>query len=329
MENEIIIEVKDLKVSFLTDEGKAQVINGIDFTLEKGKILGIVGESGCGKSVLALSIMGLLAKGQGFIEGGEIKLGDKALLKLREKALEKIRGNEMAMIFQEPMTSLNPIMTIGAQIGEALRLHKGLKGRENKEKVIELLDAVGIPDPRRVMKAYPHLLSGGMRQRVMIAMALSCMPKLLIADEPTTALDVTIQAQILELIKGLNKAYETSIMLITHDLGVIAEMADEVLVLYAGNVVERTTVEGLFDHPKHPYTKGLLDSRPSKGTIQNNLHSIKGVVPSLKEMPKGCKFHPRCDDCMQQCKEEVPNWINLTKNHGVKCFLYEEGMKDE
>lgn len=329
MENQIILQVKDLKVSFLTDEGKVQVINEINFTLEKGKILGIVGESGCGKSALALSIMGLLAKGQGFVDGGEIKLGDKALLQLGEQELEKIRGNEMAMIFQEPMTSLNPVMTIGDQIGEALRIHKGLKGRANKEKVIELLNDVHIPEPIRVMKEYPHLLSGGMRQRVMIAMALSCVPQLLIADEPTTALDVTIQAQILELIKELNKVYETSMMLITHDLGVIAEMADEVLVLYAGRVVERTTVEELFDNPKHPYTKGLLASRPSNGTIHKNLHSIKGTVPSLKEMPKGCAFHPRCDYCMERCKEEQPDWSQLTKEHGVRCFLYEGGMKDE
>lgn len=329
MENEAILEVKDLKVSFLTDEGKVQVINEIGFTLEKGKIFGIVGESGCGKSALALSIMGLLAKGQGFVDGGEIKLGDKALLQLKESELEKIRGNEMAMIFQEPMTSLNPVMTIGDQIGEALRIHKGLKGRANKEKVVELLNAVNIPEPERVMKEYPHLLSGGMRQRVMIAMALSCVPQLLIADEPTTALDVTIQAQILELIKELNKVYETSIMLITHDLGVIAEMADEVLVLYAGNIVEKTTVEELFDNPKHPYTKGLLDSRPSKGTIHRYLHSIKGTVPSLKEMPKGCAFYPRCDYRKEGCKEVQPSWTNLTMEHGVRCFLYEEGMKDE
>lgn len=329
MENQIILEVKDLKVSFLTDEGKVQVINEIGFTLEKGKILGIVGESGCGKSALALSIMGLLAKGQGFVDGGEIKLGDRALLQLKERELEKIRGNEMAMIFQEPMTSLNPVMTIGEQISETLRIHKGLKGKANKEKVIELLNAVNIPEPERVMKAYPHLLSGGMRQRVMIAIALSCTPQLLIADEPTTALDVTIQAQILELIKELNRVYETSMMLITHDLGVIAEMADEVLVLYAGSVVERTTVEELFDHPKHPYTKGLLESRPSSGTIHQHLHSIKGTVPSLKEMPKGCAFHPRCDYCKEKCKEEQPAWVQLTKAHGVRCFLYEEGMKDE
>ncbi len=329
MENEMILEVKDLKVSFLTDEGKVQVINEIGFILGKGKILGIVGESGCGKSALALSIMGLLAKGQGFVDGGEIKLEGKSLLELKENELEKIRGNEMAMIFQEPMTSLNPVMTIGDQIGETLRIHKGLKGKANKEKVIELLNAVNIPEPRRVMKEYPHLLSGGMRQRVMIAMALSCVPKLLIADEPTTALDVTIQAQILELIKELNKAYETSIMLITHDLGVIAEIADEVLVLYAGHIVEKTTVEELFDHPKHPYTKGLLDSRPSKGTIHHYLHSIKGTVPSLKEMPKGCAFYPRCDYSKEQCKEEQPSWTNLTKEHGVMCFLYEEEMKDE
>lgn len=325
----MILEVKDLKVSFLTDEGKMQVINGIDFTMEKGKILGIVGESGCGKSALALSIMGLLAKDQGVVDGGEIKLEDKDLLKFKEKELEKIRGNKMAMIFQEPMTSLNPVMTIGDQIGEALQVHKGLKGRANKEKVIELLNAVNIPEPKRVMKEYPHLLSGGMRQRVMIAMALSCVPQLLIADEPTTALDVTIQAQILELIKELNKTYKTSIMLITHDLGVIAEMADEVLVLYAGRVVERTTVEALFDDPKHPYTKGLLASRPSSGTIHKYLHSIKGTVPSLKEMPRGCAFHPRCDYCKEACKKEQPSWVHLTKEHGVRCFLYEEGMKDE
>ena len=329
MKDKMILEVKGLKVSFLTDEGKMQVINEIDFTMKKGKILGIVGESGCGKSALALSIMGLLAKGQGVVDGGEIKLGGKDLLKLKERELEKIRGNDMAMIFQEPMTSLNPVMTIGDQIGEALQVHKGLKGRANKEKVIELLNAVNIPEPKRVMKEYPHLLSGGMRQRVMIAMALSCVPQLLIADEPTTALDVTIQAQILELIKELNKTYETSIMLITHDLGVIAEMADEVLVLYAGRVVERTTVEALFDHPKHPYTKGLLASRPSNGTIHQYLHSIKGTVPSLKEMPRGCAFHPRCDYCKEQCKEEQPGWVHLTKEHGVRCFLYEEGMKDE
>lgn len=321
---EKVLCVKHLEVGFHTEQGIVTALRDLNFTLPKGKIIGVLGESGCGKSVLALSIMGLLEKGVGFIKQGEIYLENKELTALSEKDYTAIRGNEIAMIFQEPMTSLNPVMTVGNQIGEALAIHQGLKGKVKKEKVLEMLNAVHIPEPIRVYDEYPHQLSGGMRQRVMIAMALSCKPKLLIADEPTTALDVTIQAQILSLLKELNTTLQTTILFITHDLGVMAEIADEVMVFYAGKVVEHTTIEALFDAPKHPYTQGLLRSRPIHAA-DGYLPSIKGNVPSLSAMPKGCAFAPRCEKALPICFEKQPLETLDAENKSVACFLYEEG----
>lgn len=318
-----LLEVKNLKVSFHTGNGKVRAINDISFSIDKGKILGIVGESGCGKSVTSLSIMGLLPPKTSIIEEGSITFKGTDLLTLSAKGLEAIRGNDISMIFQEPMTSLNPVFTIGHQIGEALKIHKGLRGKENKEKCIEMLKLVNIPSPEKVIDYYPHSLSGGMRQRVMIAMALCCSPSLLIADEPTTALDVTIQAQVLELMKEINSNLDTSILLITHDLGVIAEIADAVLVLYGGRVVEEASVAELFDNPKHPYTLGLLNSRLI-AEDQKRLNTIKGIVPPLNDMPTGCAFSPRCSKCMDICKTKSPDLIEIAPEHKVRCWLYSE-----
>jgi oligopeptide/dipeptide ABC transporter ATP-binding protein len=256
------------------------------------------------------------------IEEGEIIFEGTDILKLSEKEMNKIRGNKLAMIFQEPMTSLNPVFTIGQQIGEAIKIHQGIKGKENKEKSIEMLKLVGIPTPEKIVNEYPHQLSGGMRQRIMIAMALSCNPKLIIADEPTTALDVTIQAQVLELMKKLSKDLKTSIILITHDLGVIAEMADEVIVMYSGKVVEECSVQNIFEKAKHPYTKGLLYSRAENVKKGERLYNIPGMVPNLNDMPSGCSFNPRCVKCMDICKEEMPKLIETEEGHKVRCWLY-------
>ena len=288
------LSVNNLSVSFTGDNGKVIAIDDVSFALEKGKVLGVIGESGCGKSTLALSIMKLLPEKISKIEQGEILFNGNDLSKFTEEKLENLRGNEITMIFQEPMTSLNPLFKVGRQIGEPLKIHKQLQGRELKNKVIELLKTVHIPNPEKIYDAYPHSLSGGMRQRVMIAMALSCEPEILIADEPTTALDVTIQSQILYLLKKLNEKVNTSIIFITHDLSVVAEVCDEVMVLYAGKVVEQTNVYELFDNPKHPYTIGLLESEPHRCESGKPLPSIKGMVPSLLDMPSGCRFSTRC-----------------------------------
>lgn len=319
-----ILKVEGLKISFFTSEGKVQAIRDISFSVKKGKVLGIVGESGCGKSVTSLAVMGLLQKPQSVIEEGSIIFDDKDLLKLSEKEMEGIRGNNISMIFQEPMTSLNPVFTIGQQIGESLSIHKGLKGNANREKCIEMLKLVGIPRADKIVDEYPHQLSGGMRQRVMIAMALSCSPSLVIADEPTTALDVTIQAQVLELMSDLKDKLNTSIMLITHDLGVIAEMADDVIVLYSGRVVEETSAEELFNNPSHPYTLGLLNSRSNTISENKRLYCIPGMVPSLNDMPEGCSFSPRCDKCMDICKNKMPELKEISPGHKVRCWLYED-----
>lgn len=320
---EHLLAVKNLKVDFITGNGKVRAINDVSFSIDKGKILGIVGESGCGKSVTSLSIMGLLPPKTSIIEEGSITFKGTDLLTLSEKDLESIRGNDISMIFQEPMTSLNPVLTIGHQIGEALKIHKGLRGKENKEKCIEMLKLVNIPSPENIITHYPHSLSGGMRQRIMIAMALCCSPSLLIADEPTTALDVTIQAQVLDLMKDINSTLDTSILLITHDLGVIAEIADDVLVLYGGCVVEKTNVIDLFDNPKHPYTLGLLNSRLIDEN-QKRLNTIKGIVPPLNDMPAGCAFSPRCSKCMNICRIKSPDLIEIASDHKVRCWLYSE-----
>jgi oligopeptide/dipeptide ABC transporter ATP-binding protein len=317
-----LIQLKSLKTSFFTPEGEVRAVDGVSFDIGEGKTLGLVGESGCGKSVTALSIMRLVPSPPGKIVGGEILYRGEDLLKLNGAAMRKIRGNEISMIFQEPMTSLNPVFTIGNQIGEAIHLHQGLGKRETREKTIEMLRLVKIADPESRVDDYPHQLSGGMRQRVMIAMALSCHPSLLIADEPTTALDVTIQAQILELIKELQEKLGMSLMLITHDLGVVAEQADEVAIMYAGKIVERAHTRDIFSRPLHPYTVGLLNSLPgARGKKKKRLEAIPGVVPSLLELPSGCHFRDRCPKAAGVCAETEPELVEKEKDHWVSCYF--------
>ncbi len=323
-----LIEVKNLRTSFHTEDGVVNAVNGVDFVIEPRKTLGVVGESGCGKSVTALSIMGLIQMPPGKIESGQILFhredGSLDLTKLDPKGpdMRSIRGNEIAMIFQEPMTSLNPIFTIGNQILEAIMLHQHLPKSQAREKTIEMLRDVGIPSPEERVNEYPHQLSGGMRQRVMIAMALSCNPSLLIADEPTTALDVTIQAQVLKLMNDLRSELQTAILFITHDLGVIAHMADDVIVMYLGKVVESAMVKEIFHNPLHPYTLGLMKSIPSlASTGKEKLIPIEGVVPDLHELPGGCGFEPRCPNRMEICKKEVPPLKEVNKGHLAACWL--------
>ncbi|PWW36115.1 oligopeptide/dipeptide ABC transporter ATP-binding protein [Paenibacillus pabuli] len=320
----MLLELKDVRTVFKTEKGEVTSVDRVSIRLEKGETIGIVGESGCGKSVTSLSIMRLLGK-NGSIREGEIRFMDKDLAKLSEAELRLIRGGDIAMIFQEPMTSLNPVFTIGNQLTEAIRLHTDLRGKAAEGYAIEMLEKVGIPRPEAIMKSYPHSLSGGMRQRVMIAMALSCKPKLLIADEPTTALDVTIQAQILNLMKELREEMDTSIMLITHDLGVVAEMADKVVVMYAGQVVEETDVFTLFEQPLHPYTQGLMRSIPHIETdAEEMLASIPGAVPPLSNMPKGCRFHTRCEFAVGKCLSEAPMLLPVQEGHEVRCWMAQD-----
>jgi len=316
-----LLEVKDLKTYFFTHEGTVKAVDGINLKVNKGETLGLVGESGCGKSVTALSIMRLIPSPPGKVVGGKIHFEGKNLLELGEKEMRKIRGRKISMIFQEPMTSLDPMFTIGDEIAEVIKLHQGLNKDEARKKAIESLRIVGMPDPEKRINEYPHELSGGMRQRAMIAMALSCNPALLIADEPTTALDVTIQAQILRLIDELRKKFGTSVLLITHDLGVIAETCDNVAVMYAGHIVEHTDVNTLFRNPLHPYTKGLMKSIPRLDIDAERLEIIRGLVPNLLNMPPGCPFHPRCDFCSEMCTKELPELIEAEKNHLVRCHL--------
>ena len=317
-----LLEVRNLQTHFFTEEGIVKAVNGVSFTLNPGKILCIVGESGCGKSITSLSIMQLLTSPPGRIVGGEVIFEGIDLLKLKESDMYHIRGNKISMIFQEPMTSLNPVFTIGNQIIESIMLHRRSGKKEAREQAIEMLHLVGIPSPEKRIDDYPHQLSGGMRQRVMIAMALSCNPKLLIADEPTTALDVTIQAQILDLMRKLRTDLGTSIILITHDLGVVAEMADEVIIMYCGTIVERANVEFLFESPKHPYTQGLLNSVPSMQDNIQRLPIVRGMVPDPHKMPVGCPFFPRCDCAMDLCQKEIPPMLNLNLDHDVRCYQY-------
>ena len=319
-QSEKILEIKDLCVEFKTVEGTVKAINHLNYTLHKGEKLGIVGESGSGKSVSSLGIMQLIPNPPGEIVGGEILYKGQDLVKKSEKDMQKIRGNEISMIFQEPMTSLNPIIKCGRQIAESLRLHRGMNKKEAMEEAIRMMQAVGIANPEVRAHEYPHQMSGGMRQRVMIAMALLCQPKLLIADEPTTALDVTIQAQILRILKKLAEESDTSVILITHDMGVVAEMADHVMVMYAGKSVEYGTAEDIFDHPMHPYTVGLLKSIPKLGSGQeDHLFTIEGTVPGLDEMPAGCRFSTRCPYATEQCKKEDPG-MQGEAGHFVRCF---------
>ncbi len=323
-----LIEVRDLKTYFYTEDGVVRAVDGVDFTIEPEKTLGVVGESGCGKSVTALSIMGLVQSPPGKIEEGEIlyqrngKVMDLAKLNPKGREMRSIRGNEIAMIFQEPMTSLNPVYTIGNQIMEAIILHQHLRKKQARKKAIEMLRAVGIPVPEQRIDEYPHQLSGGMRQRTMIGMALSCNPSLLIADEPTTALDVTIQAQVLDLMNDLRREFKAAIQFITHNLGVIAAMADDVVVMYLGRIVEGASVEEVFHNPKHPYTQGLMNSIPSLATKKERLIPIKGVVPDPFEVPPGCGFEPRCPDAMEICRTKMPPLKDVTPGHQAACYLY-------
>jgi peptide/nickel transport system ATP-binding protein len=320
---DILLDMQNLKTYFHTENGVVPSVEGVSFKINSGETLAIVGESGSGKSVTALSIMGLIDY-PGKIEGGSILFEGKDLTKSTKREMRKLRGNEMAMIFQEPLTSLNPVFTVGNQIGEAIKLHQNLAKEGSKQKAIEMLKKVGIPRAEKVYSSYPHSLSGGMRQRVMIAMALSCNPKLLIADEPTTALDVTIQAQILKLMKDLTHEFNTAIMLITHDLGVVGEMADRVIVMYAGQVVEEADVFTLFRDPKHPYTQGLLNSTPKIHEFKDELESIEGTVPTPLEMPKGCRFHPRCPHANQKCILKTPQLKELETGNKVRCWLHDD-----
>lgn len=319
--SEKILEVKHLAVSFSNRGKRFRTVNDVDIHVDKGEVLGIVGESGCGKSVTSLSIMGLVPSPPGLIENGEIWLDGENVLKYSESQFRKIRGSKVSMIFQEPMTSLNPVFTIGKQVTEAISLHSShLSKQELKEQALEMLKVVGITAPERTYNCYPFQLSGGMRQRVMIAMALACRPKLLIADEPTTALDVTIQAQVLDLMRGLQKKFGTAILFITHDLGVVAEMCDRVVVMYAGYKVEEASVDDLFHHPAHPYTEGLLASIPRIDEDKEDLYTIKGSVPHPSEVPGGCYFHPRCPYATERCKTENPELTTIAPGHTVRCW---------
>jgi len=323
-----LIELEGLRTYFYTEDGVVKAVDGVSFAIEPERTLGVVGESGCGKSVTALSIMGLVPMPPGKITGGRILLYrngtslDLTQLNPKGREYRSIRGKEIAMIFQEPMTSLNPVFTVGYQIMEAIMLHQRVSKKEARRKAIEMLRQVGIPMPEQRVDEYPHQLSGGMRQRAMIAMALSCNPSLLIADEPTTALDVTIQAQVLDLMRELQRSFHTAIMLITHDLGVVAEMCEEVVVMYLGKVVEHAPVRPLFHEPKHPYTQGLLQSIPSLASKRERLEPIKGVVPDPLEAPPGCPFNPRCPHTKEICTREMPELKQVGEGHQVACWLY-------
>ncbi len=321
MEN-VLLNVEGLRTSFFTDDGELSIVNNIDFHVNSGEILGIVGESGCGKSITSMSIMGLIPAQTGKVDGQILFKGENLTL-ASERRMRQIRGNEIAMIFQEPMTSLNPVFTIGEQLLEAIKIHRKLPKRQAKEHVIEMLKLVGLPRPEELLNEYPHQLSGGMRQRVMIAMAMICNPELLIADEPTTALDVTIQAQILDLMKALNKETDTAIIMITHDLGVIAEMCSRVMVMYAGYIVEETDVRTIFKNPKHPYTVGLIQSVPDIRHKKDQLYTIKGNVPKPGSIQAGCHFAPRCEHAFDRCFAQTPDLLKISNVHKVKCWLYE------
>ena len=326
--SENLIEVKNLKTFFKTEAGIVKAVNDVSFKVKKGETVCVVGESGCGKSITAMSIMGLVSKDTGFNDGGEILFEGKDLVKATDAEMRSIRGKDIAMIFQEPMSSLNPTFTIGFQVMEPLILHEGLDKKTARKRAIGLLEEVGIPRANEIVDCYPHELSGGMRQRVMIAMGLACKPKLLIADEPTTALDVTIQAQILDLMRKIKKDLNTSILLITHDLGVVAEMADYVVVMYAGKVVEEGGVMEIFKNPSHPYTKGLLKSKPIITERKEELYSIPGQVPNPVGIPD-CYFSERCEYCKPECKNTIPHLRLIEDNHKVACWLYEENASKE
>ena len=322
--NNNILEIKNLHTYFYTDSGVIKSVDGVDIELREGSTLGIVGESGSGKSVTALSVMGLLMGTTGKVADGEILFEGRDLTKLNDEERRKMRGEKISMIFQEPMTSLNPVMKIGDQITECILMHNSISKQEAWDRAVEMLKLTGVPRVERMMKEYPFQLSGGQRQRVMIAMALVCKPKILIADEPTTALDVTIQAQILDLMENLKQKIGTSILFITHDLGVVAEICDDVVVMYSGRVVEKGDVKSIFANPSHPYTKGLLASIPKLGACAEELESIPGNVPNPKYMPQGCKFAPRCSCAFDKCREEEPGFYDVGGGHMSRCWLCEK-----
>jgi oligopeptide/dipeptide ABC transporter ATP-binding protein len=323
-----ILEVRNLKTYFYTEDGVVKSVDGVDFTVRRGEVLGLVGESGCGKSVTSLSIMRLIGQPGKTIAGEIIFNGDTDLLQLPESEMVRVRGNKIAMIFQQPQTALNPVFRVGDQIAEVLDIHRSLGREAGWQRAVELLKMVGIPDAERRARAFPHELSGGMAQRVMIAMGLACVPELLIADEPTTALDVTIQAQILDLIRDLRTKFEASIILITHDLGVVAEMCERVAVMYAGQIVEQTDINTLFKDPKHPYTRGLIGSIPVLGEIRDKLDTIPGSVPNLVNLPPGCRFAPRCQVRekygLTVCIDKIPELKSVGGGHLVRCWLYHD-----
>ncbi|HLR35023.1 MAG TPA: ABC transporter ATP-binding protein [Tissierellales bacterium] len=321
-----LLEVDNLKTYFFTDDGVVKAVDGVKFSVDEGETIGIVGESGCGKSITSMSILQLIDYPGETVEG-TINFQGRDLLKVSDKEMRNIRGNDISMIFQEPMTSLNPVFKIGHQISEVLILHQKMTKSQARERAIEMIKMVGIPRPEKIVDEYPHQLSGGMRQRIMIAMALACQPKLLIADEPTTALDVTIQAQILDLMNGLKTRLNTAIMLITHDLAVVAEMADHVVVMYAGKIVEDASVNELFKNPRHPYTIGLMGSMPSLVDEGEKLANVKGAVPNPLYLPKGCYFHPRCKYATEECKKGQPKLREVAPGHKVACFRAEEVTK--
>ena len=323
-----LLSIKNLKTHFYSAGKTVRALDGVSFDIEEGGAFGLVGETGCGKSVTALSILRLIPSPPGKIVGGEIHFKGRNLLNLSEDEIRSIRGKEISMIFQEPMTSLNPVFRIGDQIAEVIMLHQKVNRSKAVETAVEMLERVRIPDAERVVKQFPHQLSGGMRQRVMIAMELSCHPSLLIADEPTTALDVTIQAQILRLIKEMKKELHTSILLITHDLGIVAEMCDRVAVMYAGSIVEEASVEEIFVHPQHPYSQGLWGAIPHVDEEKKTLAVIPGMVPDLSTPPEGCKFHPRCRFRFDPCDQTPPPLFQLSPGHLVSCFLYREEDRD-
>ncbi|MFF2448419.1 ABC transporter ATP-binding protein [Neobacillus sp. NPDC058068] len=322
--NETLLQVKHLQTNFYTENGVVKAVNDVSFAIREGETVCIVGESGCGKSITALSLMQLIPE-NGKVEGGEIIFSGKNLLDLTKKDIRRLRGNEIGMIFQEPMTSLNPVFTIGEQMIEPIQEHLLLSKKDAYKKAMELITMLGIPNAEKIVNLYPHELSGGMLQRIMIAIALSCNPKLIIADEPTTALDVTIQAQILDLLRDIKKEFNTSMLLITHDLGVVAEMADYVVVMYAGKVVEEGPVLELFKNPQHPYTKGLLKAKPVIGERKDRLYTIAGQVPNLVDLHEACYFADRCEHAMDICRMKQPVLTEIAKGQKAACWLYEDG----
>ncbi|MBW1695895.1 MAG: ABC transporter ATP-binding protein [Deltaproteobacteria bacterium] len=327
--NQFILKVSGLKTHFFTSEGVAKAVDGVDFKVKKGEVLGLVGESGCGKSVTALSIMQLVASPPGKIVGGKVEFMGEDLLGLNFQKTRKLRGQKISMIFQDPLTSLNPVLKVGYQLSEVFHYHKGFNWKQSLEESARMLKVTDMPSPEERVKNFPHEMSGGMRQRAMIAMALSCEPDLLIADEPSTALDVTVQAQVLKLMKTLCRERETAVLLITHDMGVVANMCNRVAVMYAGRIVESTDIFTLFKNPAHPYTRGLLRSLPRLGAKRDRLDSIEGQPPQLNRLPAGCAFEPRCEYAKQRCKQEPPGITHLRGEHDVRCYYPIQGANNE